>query len=93
MEQVASDKIFNIERNIATLSDKDNITKEFNLIKYKDLKNTILDIRKWDNSNDDKQMLKGITLTDDEARKLKDALIEYYNEKDGTSNQEQSKLF
>ncbi len=90
---MASDKIFNIERNIATLSDKDNITKEFNLIKYKDLKNTILDIRKWDNSNDDKQMLKGITLTDDEARKLKDALIEYYNEKDGTSNQEQSKLF
>ena len=90
---MASDKIFNIERNIATLSDKDNITKEFNLIKYKDLKNTILDIRKWDNSNDDKQMLKGITLTDDEARKLKDALIEYYNEKDETSNQEQSKLF
>lgn len=90
---MASNKIFNIERNIATLSDKDNITKEFNLIKYKDLKNTILDIRKWDNSNDDKQMLKGITLTDDEARKLKDALIEYYNEKDGTSNQEQSKLF
>lgn len=90
---MASDKIFNIERNIETLSDKDNITKEFNLIKYKDLKNTILDIRKWDNSNDDKQMLKGITLTDDEARKLKDALIEYYNEKDGTSNQEQSKLF
>ena len=90
---MASDKIFNIERNIATLSDKDNITKEFNLIKYKDLKNTILDISKWDNSNDDKQMLKGITLTDDEARKLKDALIEYYNEKDETSNQEQSKLF
>lgn len=90
---MASDKIFNIERNIATLSDKDNITKEFNLIKYKDLKNTILDIRKWDNSNNDKSMLKGITLTDDEARKLKDALIEYYNEKDGTSNQEQSKLF
>ena len=79
---MASDKIFNIERNIATLSNKDNITKEFNLIKYKDLKHTILDIRKWDNSNNDKSMLKGITLTDDEARKLKDALIEYYNEKD-----------
>lgn len=78
---MASDKIFNILNTIATLSDKDNITKEFNLVQYKDLKNPILDIRKWDNSNNDKQMLKGITLTDDEARKLKDALNEYYKEK------------
>ena len=75
---MASDKIFNILNNIATLSNKDDITKEFNLIQYKDLKNPILDIRKWDNSNNDKSMLQGITLTDDEARKLKDALIEYY---------------
>ena len=81
---MATDKIFTIVENIATLSDKDNISKEFNLIKYKDLKNNILDIRKWDNSNDDKQMLKGITLTDDEARKLKDALNKYY----GTNTQE-----
>ena len=77
---MASDKIFNIKKTIATLSDKDNISKEFNLIQYKDLKNPILDIRKWDNSNNDKQMLKGITLTDDEARRLKDALNEYYKE-------------
>lgn len=77
---MASDKIFNIKKTIATLSNKDNITKEFNLIQYKDLKNPILDIRKWDNSNNDKQMLKGITLTDDEARKLKEALNEYYKE-------------
>lgn len=77
---MASNKIFNILKTIATLSDKDDITKEFNLIQYKDLKNPILDIRKWDNSNNDKQMLKGITLTDDEARKLKDALNEYYKE-------------
>ena len=75
---MATDKIFTIVENIATLSDKDNISKEFNLIKYKDLKNNILDIRKWDNNNNDKQMLKGITLTDEEARKLKDALNKYY---------------
>ena len=77
---MASDKIFNIKKTIATLSDKEEITKEFNLIQYKDLKNPILDIRKWDNSNDDKKMLKGITLTDEEARKLKDALNDYYKE-------------
>ena len=81
---MATDKIFTTVENIATLSDKDNISKEFNLIKYKDLKNNILDIRKWDNNNKDKQMLKGITLTDDEARKLKDALNKYY----GTNTQE-----
>lgn len=75
---MASNKIFDIKKNIATLSEKDDITKEFNLIQYKDLKNPILDIRKWDNSNNDKQMLKGITLTDEEARKLKDALNKYY---------------
>ena len=81
---MATDKIFTIVEKIETLSDKDNISKEFNLIKYKDLKNNILDIRKWDNNNNDKQMLKGITLTDDEARKLKDALNKYY----GTNTQE-----
>ena len=75
---MANNKIFKILNNIATLSDKDNISKEFNLVQYKDLKNPILDIRKWDNNNNDKSMLKGITLTDDEARKLKDALNQYY---------------
>ena len=52
---MASNKIFNILNTIATLSDKDDITREFNLIQYKDLKNHILDIRKWNNSNDDKK--------------------------------------
>lgn len=77
---MASNKIFDIKKNIATLSDKDDITKEFNLIQYKDLKNPILDIRKWDNTNNNKKMLKGITLTDEEARKLKTALNDYYKE-------------
>lgn len=75
-----TNKIFNILNNIAILSDKNEITKEFNLVQYKDLKNPILDIRKWDNSNGDKKMLKGITLTDDEAKKLKNALNKYYKE-------------
>lgn len=75
-----TNKIFNILNNIAILSDKNEITKEFNLVQYKDLKNPILDIRKWDNSNGNKKMLKGITLTDDEAKKLKNALNKYYKE-------------
>ena len=77
---MTSDKIFNIKKTLAVLSDKDNITKEFNIIQYKDLKNPILDLRKWDNNNNDKKMLKGITLTEEEAKKLKDVLNEYYKE-------------
>lgn len=52
---MASNKIFNILNMIATLSDKDDITREFNLIQYKDFKNPILDIKKLNNSNDDKK--------------------------------------
>ena len=77
---MASDKIFKIIKNIVTLSDKDGITKEFNLVQYKDLRNPILDLRKWENGSNGKQMLKGITLTDEEARKLKDTLNKYYDE-------------
>ena len=43
-------------------------------------KYSAMDIRKWDNSNGHKKILKGITLTDDEAKKLKDALNKYYKE-------------
>ena len=35
---MASNKIFNILNNISTLSDKDDITKEFTLEQYKTLK-------------------------------------------------------
>ena len=69
---------FEIEKHIATLSYKDGITKEFNLVQYEALKHTILDIRKWENDGENKKMGKGITLTEDEAKKLKEALNEYF---------------
>ena len=53
---MASNKIFNILNTLANLSDKDDITSEFNLIQCKEIKNPILDIRKWNNSNDDKNV-------------------------------------
>lgn len=73
-------KIYDIVKEIAILSDKDDITKEINLIKYNALKENVLDIRKWDNREEPKKMLKGITLSEDEARKLKDALNEYFKD-------------
>jgi hypothetical protein len=71
---------FKILENIATLSDKDGITKEFNLVQYEALVNPILDIRKWDNNGDVKKMGKGITLTEEEARKLRDILNDYFKD-------------
>jgi hypothetical protein len=71
---------YKILENIATLSDKDGITKEFNLVQYEALVNPILDIRKWDNNGDFKKMGKGITLTENEARKLRDILNDYFSE-------------
>lgn len=71
---------FKILENIATLSDKDGITKEFNLVQYEALVNPILDIRKWDNNGDVKKMGKGITLTEEEAKKLRDILNDYFKE-------------
>lgn len=46
---MTNNKIFNMLNTIATLSDKDDIIKDFNLVQYKELKNPILDIRKWYN--------------------------------------------
>ena len=65
---------YKIEEHIATLSETDKgYSKELNLISYKDRLPT-LDIRRWKRTVDGEQMFKGISLTDDEARVLRDAL-------------------
>lgn len=51
-----------------------NYTKEVNLIAYRD-SDAVIDIRKWNRETD--TMLKGITLSREEALKLKDILYEY----------------
>ena len=58
---MATDKIFTIVENIATLSDKDNISKEFNLIKYKDLKNNILYVA---HGSEDRLYSKGLIMNE-----------------------------
>ena len=73
-------EFYKIEQHIATLSDKEGFTKEFNLIQYEALKHTILDIRKCDNTGDIKKMGKGITITEEEAKKLLEALQDYFKE-------------
>lgn len=80
MAKNPSKDFFKIEKHLATLSDKDGISKEFNIVQYEALKHTILDIRKWDNTGDSKKMGKGITITEDEAKQLLIALNDYFKE-------------
>lgn len=64
---------YEVKKHIATLSQSENgnFTTEVNIISYNGASPKV-DIRKWDRRSD--KMLKGITLTDDEARQLKEAL-------------------
>lgn len=66
-----SDFKYEIVKDIKVLSENKGYTKEVNLIKYGD-KEPLLDIRKWDRNND--TMQKGITLNQEEAELLKEAL-------------------
>jgi hypothetical protein len=64
---------YEIKKQVATLSDNNGYTTEVNLISFNGGKEK-LDIRKW-NRNEDR-MLKGISLTDEEVKQLKKALVE-----------------
>lgn len=65
---------FEIIERIATLSENNtgNYTLELNRISFNGAAPK-LDLRKWNKASG--KMLKGMTLTDEEARNLRDALI------------------
>lgn len=66
-----SDCTFNIEKHIATLSGSEGeVTKQVNLVSWNDKPATI-DIRAWSGKM---KPYKGITLTIDEAKTLKEVL-------------------
>ena len=68
---------YDIKEQIAVLSNTNGYTVELNLISYRGA-TPKLDLRKWDRNKG--KMQKGITLTTDEARALKDALESYLKE-------------
>ena len=68
---------YEIKKQIAVLSEKNGYTVELNLISYRGA-SPKLDLRKWNRNKD--TMQKGITLTTDEARALKNALDDYLQE-------------
>ena len=64
---------YRIIEHIATISSKNNVTKELNRISYNGQKPK-LDLRAWQQEGRERRMLKGITLSDEEAAALKEAL-------------------
>lgn len=71
------DKIdYRIVRPLGTIGTNGNITTELNLISYNNYRPK-LDLRKWELKGDTKIMQRGLTLTNEEARNLKDALEEF----------------
>lgn len=72
---------YEIKDKIAILSDeKSSWTKEINLISYNGAEAKI-DIRSWQTTEEGgRKMSKGITLTNDEAIKLRDALVKLLGE-------------
>ncbi len=74
---VQRDFKYKILEHIATISESRNgiITKELNLISFND-KPARIDLRRWNRKTN--RMLKGITLTYDELKALKDVLTTYF---------------
>ena len=69
---------YKVIETLATLSNKDNEKLQLRVISYNNYKPK-LDLHKWKEDIDNKEvMLRGLTLTDEEALTLKDALEDYF---------------
>lgn len=70
-----ANKFFNYEivEHIATLSQSGDTTKELNKVSYNGSP-AKYDLRSWKRTDGEEKLLKGLTLTDEEATVLKEAL-------------------
>lgn len=64
---------YEIVEHIATLSQSGDTTKELNRVSYNGSP-AKYDLRSWRRTDGEEKLLKGLTLTAEEARALKDAL-------------------
>jgi len=64
---------YEITDSIAVLSERGQVSKELNKVSYNGMP-AKYDIRSWQRSEGGEKMLKGLTLTDEEASILKAAL-------------------
>lgn len=72
---------FQIMEHIATLNSRPGRSLELNMVSFNG-RPAMLDVRTWAEGGDgSKQPLKGVRLTDAEARALRDALAAYLGDK------------
>lgn len=64
---------YEIVEHIATLSQSGDTSKEFNRVSYNGSP-AKYDLRSWKRTDGEEKLLKGLTLTDEEATALKEAL-------------------
>ncbi|MCD8039931.1 MAG: transcriptional coactivator p15/PC4 family protein [Clostridia bacterium] len=64
---------YEVVEHIATLSENGSTTKELNKVSYNGSA-AKYDLRQWRHIDGEVRLLKGLTLTDEEAKALKDAL-------------------
>lgn len=64
---------YEITQHIATLSESGNVSKELNKVSYNGAA-AKYDLRTWRRTEDGVQLLKGLTMTDEEIQILRDAL-------------------
>ena len=64
---------YEIVEHIATLSQSGDTTKELNRVSYNGSP-AKYDLRSWKRTDGEEKLLKGLTLTDEEATALKEAL-------------------
>lgn len=78
---------YRIVKELGIIGKVDNETTELNLISYNNYKPK-LDLRKWRTYEDgSKRLDRGLTLTNEEARKLKDFLEDYLSHLDKQYNE------
>lgn len=70
---MSADFDYKIVERVATLSQSGQTTKELNLVSYNGA-SPKWDIRSWRRADGEEKLLKGLTLTGEEARALRDAL-------------------
>lgn len=64
---------YEIKEQIAVLSQSGDVTKELNLVSYNGSP-AKYDLRSWKRADGQEKLLKGVTLTEEEALLLKEAL-------------------
>lgn len=70
---MAKDFSFEVQKHIGTISEKGTMSVELNLVSYSGAEPKY-DLRKWRTIDGQKRMQKGITLTPEELRTLRDLL-------------------